>query len=67
MQLIHITVLFMQLWVSHVIVAYTNNTSRMFFCNVINYIQQNSANTVKFNFPWWDIVWFEKPNVNVVK
>ena len=27
---IHIIVLLMQLWVSHVIVTYTNNTSRMF-------------------------------------
>ena len=37
------------------------------FCSVTNYVQRDSPNTVKFNFPISDIAWFEKPNVNVVK
>ena len=37
------------------------------FFSVINFVQRNSPNTVKFNFPRSDIVWFENLNVNVVK
>ena len=37
------------------------------FFSVINFVQRNSPNTVKSNFPRSDIVWFENPNVNVVK
>ena len=37
------------------------------FFSVINYVQSNSPNTVKFNFRRSDIVWCGKPNVNVVK
>ena len=57
----------MQLWrVPHIIV-----TSRMFpiitithlecfpIFSVINYVQKNSLNTVKFNLPGSDIVWCE--------
>ena len=40
----------MQLWVSHGIVTYTNNTSNVSIFSVINYPQKNSPNTVKFNF-----------------
>ena len=37
--------------------------------SVINYVQKNSLNTVKFNFPKpkSDVVWCEKLNANVVK
>ena len=37
------------------------------FFSVFNYAQKNSRNTVKFNLPRSDIVWCEKPNVDVVK
>ena len=65
---IHIIVLFMQLWVSHFIVTYTNNTSRMFpnFFSAINDVQNNSRNTATLNFPGSDIAWCEKPNVDAV-
>ena len=65
---IHIAVLFMQLWVLHVIVTYISITDlECFFYSVINYVQKNSTNTVKFDFPGSDIVWCKKPNVNVAK
>ena len=36
------------------------------FYSVINYVQRNSPNTFKFNFPRSNIVWCKKRNVNVV-
>ena len=37
------------------------------FLLLISCVQKNSPYTGKFNFPRSDIVWCEKPNVNVVK
>ena len=52
----------MQLWVSHGIVTYTNNTSNVSIFSVINYPQKNSPNTVKFSFLRSDIGGV-KPNI----
>ena len=69
---LYCTALFMQQWrVSHIIVTYINNTyfntyNVSPFFSVLNYIKKNSPDTVKYNFPGSDIVWCEKPKVNVV-
>ena len=47
--------------------VWTWKTLGLTFFGVINYVQKNSSNTVKFNFPKSDIVWCEKVKVNVVK